>query len=128
MAPRKLSKENLQLLKKKLLQRKTYLIGEFNSRMNEASASHENRLTDLMDIASDSFDDEMAMSMASQEREELVAIDEALGSMKEGKYGVCNMCGRSIGMKRLEVVPFSNLCIGCKREQEVAGNHGGGES
>lgn len=126
MAPRKLSKDDIRRLKKKLLQRKTYLIGELNSRINEASSSSEARLTDLMDIASDSFDDELAMSLASQERDELVAIAEALGQMREGKYGLCTACGKSIGMKRLEVVPFSTLCIGCKRKQEGEGNHAGG--
>ena len=127
VAGRKLSKEVIQRLKKKLLQRKTYLIGELNSRISEASSSSDAQLTDLMDIASDSFDDELAMSLASVEREEIVEIDEALIEIKAGKYGICDVCGRAIGMKRLEMVPFSILCIACKTKRETEGNHGGEE-
>lgn len=128
MASKKLAKGDVERLKKKLLQRKTFLLGELNCRISEASSSSEARLTDLMDIASDSFDDEMAMSLATQEREEIVAIEEALIQMTDGKYGLCTSCGRPIGMRRLEVVPFSVLCIGCKRKQEEEGNHSGGEA
>lgn len=127
MPPKKLSRGDKERLKKKLLQRKTYLIGEINSRISQASSSSDSRLTDLMDIAADSFDDEMAMSLASQEREEIVAIDDALAQIKDGNYGVCTSCNRSISSKRLEVVPFSILCISCKRKQEEGGDHLDGE-
>jgi len=122
MAGRKISTQALERLKKKLLKRKKDLIGGIASRMDEVSNAGETRLTDLMDLASDSFDSELAMSLASQEREELVAIDEALGHMRDGTYGLCSTCGSSIGVRRLEVIPFSTLCIDCKREQEGGGN------
>ena len=28
-------------------------------------------------------------------------------------------CEKSIGVKRLEVIPFSTMCIDCKRKQEL---------
>ena len=125
MPNRKLSPQALQRLKQKLLSRKADLIGEINSRMDEIHASGNHRLTDLMDLAADSFDSEMAMSLATQEREELVAIDEALGHMREGTYGFCTVCGSAIGVKRLDVIPFSSLCIDCKRKQEFGGEGSG---
>ena len=119
MPKSRLSRQALTRLKKKLIERKRHLVKEIDTRMSEAGASGDERLTDLMDQATDAFQDEMAMSLATQERDELVAIDEALNQMKEGNYGLCTGCGKAIGVKRLEVVPFSTMCIDCKRKQEL---------
>lgn len=119
MAKSRISRQAISRLKQKLLDRKAYLADEIRSRMEEAGSTGDDRLTDLMDQATDAFEDEMAMSLATQERDELVAIGEALNQMAEGTYGVCTACGKAIGVKRLEVIPFSTMCITCKRKQEL---------
>lgn len=45
-------------------------------------------------------------------------ITSALARMREGTYGNCVGCGNEIDLRRLEVVPWSQLCIVCSDESE----------
>jgi len=38
-------------------------------------------------------------------------ITEALERLDTGKYGICERCGKEIGAKRLEALPYVTLCI-----------------
>ena len=40
--------------------------------------------------------------------------------MSIGTYGFCELCGKSIPLKRLEVLPATRLCRKCAREYEEA--------
>ncbi len=40
-------------------------------------------------------------------------IDQALGRLEEGSYGVCKSCGSPIPEGRLVVLPWAALCIPC---------------
>lgn len=46
-------------------------------------------------------------------KEEIVAIDEALGRIETGSYGLCESCGRRISSERLEALPYTRLCRFC---------------
>lgn len=58
-----------------------------------------------------------------QEKEEIVAIDEALGRLETGTYGICESCGGDISLKRLEALPYTRLCLECaeKGREETGG-------
>ena len=53
-----------------------------------------------------------------REQKLLLKIEEALERVEDGKYGVCESCGRNIGEKRLEARPVTTFCIVCKTIQE----------
>lgn len=55
------------------------------------------------------------LSIAQDLRKRLVEIDSSLLKIQEGKYGVCEKCGKEISMELLEVAPESRLCKECKR-------------
>lgn len=38
-------------------------------------------------------------------------INAALQRLDEGKYGICERCGKEIGARRLEALPYVTLCI-----------------
>ena len=40
-------------------------------------------------------------------------LDEALGRLREGRYGTCENCGRPIGAGRLAARPAARTCIAC---------------
>lgn len=44
---------------------------------------------------------------------ELRQLDDALGRVDAGTYGVCAACGRPIPAARLEVRPFATYCVAC---------------
>jgi DnaK suppressor protein len=48
------------------------------------------------------------------------AIDEALGRINHGGYGVCESCNRPIARVRLEAVPWTRHCLHCKEHEHSA--------
>lgn len=72
----------------------------------------------LGDVATATFDREMATTLEEHEAQVLAAIDAALKRIEEGTYGLCANCGRPIGEERLDARPWARLCIECKRKEE----------
>jgi len=59
-------------------------------------------------------DRERDLALSAQARAEVVEIDVALDKIDEGRYGVCDRCGKNIPKARLEVIPWAALCVTCK--------------
>ena len=66
----------------------------------------------------DSEHDELNSQLAAAESRELAQIDNALQSIREGSYGVCESCASAIPLARLEAIPYATLCIKCQRAAE----------
>ena len=47
------------------------------------------------------------------------AIEEALGRIDKGTYGVCRDCGEPIAPARLNAIPWTRVCITCKEKQNL---------
>ena len=72
----------------------------------------------MADMATDNFDREFSLDIASTEQAILNRIDEALKKIEEGTYGICENCTKPISFKRLKAVPYAKLCIKCKEDEE----------
>jgi len=72
----------------------------------------------LGDVATATFDREMASSLEENSTKVLGEIDEALRRIDEGTYGTCERCGKPIDRDRLEALPWATLCIEDKRKEE----------
>ena len=70
---------------------------------------------------SDSVQDEISSQLAEVESRELARIEYALERMREGQFGICEGCGTSIPMARLNALPYATYCINCQREAERQG-------
>jgi DnaK suppressor protein len=70
------------------------------------------------DVATATFDREMASTLEENSTHVLAEIDAALARMDDGTFGVCQRCGNPIAPDRLEALPWATLCIDCKRRQE----------
>jgi len=44
-------------------------------------------------------------------------VNIALEKMAEGKYGICEKCGKEIEKERLKVAPEARLCITCNNKK-----------
>ena len=51
-------------------------------------------------------------------KEEIEEIDLAIDKMESGRYGICELCGKSIAFKRLKVLPATRLCRNCAQKYE----------
>ena len=47
---------------------------------------------------------------------ELEQINNALKRIEEGNYGECRVCGELIQEKRLEALPYTDICISCAEQ------------
>jgi DnaK suppressor protein len=73
---------------------------------------------DVADIAFSSIGDELSSRLAELEGRELVQIELALQRIKQGRYGICDVCDKRILVGRLNAVPYSIMCIRCQNEAE----------
>lgn len=58
------------------------------------------------------------LAVADIRRQQLTALEEAQRRVEMGTYGICERCGRYIGIERLRLMPFTPHCIDCQREVE----------
>ena len=77
-----------------------------------------NEVMDEGDFASVSTDNMINEEILSSQQRELEEIDEALAKIRQGTYGICEMCEEPIGMQRLKVKPFAKYCITCRQIAE----------
>ncbi|MBI2597528.1 TraR/DksA C4-type zinc finger protein [Candidatus Daviesbacteria bacterium] len=46
-------------------------------------------------------------------QETLDKINRSLQKVKNGTYGTCESCGKTIGIERLQAIPLTIFCINC---------------
>ncbi len=73
---------------------------------------------DSADAAFESGSDEMASQLAEIDARELSQIERALFRLKQGTYGLCEVCQSRIPVGRLNALPYTTVCIECQREME----------
>ncbi len=56
---------------------------------------------------------ELVLALDEEGRMELNQIQHALARIENGNYFDCITCGKPIGEKRLEAIPFAEKCINC---------------
>ncbi len=88
--------------------------GTFEDEEEETFDNH------LADSATVTFTREMDYSLEENAGHVLTAIDEALGKIDDGTFGLCTRCGNPIAEERLEAMPYATKCIDCKRLEERA--------
>ena len=74
---------------------------------------------DFLDQAVMEADRSFRLRMRDREKRLMLKITEALARIEEGTYGVCEVCGGEISMKRLKARPVATQCIRCKNKMEA---------
>jgi len=59
------------------------------------------------------FEMEKELSLARNASDLLAQVEEALGRIRSGTYGICEGCGKPIPVARLDAVPHTKLCVDC---------------
>jgi DnaK suppressor protein len=89
-----------------------------NTTQRDASGDLSGYTFHMADMATDNFDREFNLGLASNEQQHLNLIDAALRKIDDGTYGVCENCSKVISQKRLQAVPHAPLCIKCQELEE----------
>jgi DnaK suppressor protein len=58
---------------------------------------------------------ERIMTMARSLRTNLRDVERAIVKLDDGSYGRCERCRNPIGDERLDAIPWTPLCIDCKK-------------
>jgi DnaK suppressor protein len=113
-----MSPAELQRYKKRLLEKQQELFGEPDA---EARVPQAGGLQgDLIDQANADAEAELQIRLHQADSHLLRAIDDALGRMRRGTYGVCEVCRKPIPKGRLEAVPWARHCRDCKEHKRPA--------
>ncbi len=111
-------KNKFQNIKKKLVKQREGLLSEAEHTLSTKISAEKESFPDPTDQAVAELDSNFTLRLRGREQKLLKKIDEAIGRIETGTYGVCETCGNPIGIKRLEARPVTTLCIDCKTQQE----------
>lgn len=67
---------------------------------------------------SDSFMRLQNLGQVDSQNKMIQQIDEALHSIEDGTYGICEVCGQLIRKPRLMNLPFVHTCMECQSQRE----------
>jgi len=59
------------------------------------------------------FERSQVATLVQQAERHLTHVEEALGRLEAGTYGICERCGRPIAAERLEIRPTARTCVSC---------------
>lgn len=104
-------KEALQKITKILLARRNELRNRLNGNLRDLGGAA--GLGDAADQAFGSIGDEMTSQLAEMEAKELQQTEIALMRIKQGRYGVCEVCAKKIPVARLNALPYCITCVQC---------------
>lgn len=123
---KKFTKKDLLYFKKLILKRKEEVIEQIKhisedtlkKSQKDAAGDISGYTYHMADIATDTYDREFSLGLASNERKLIYEIDDALKKIEEGIYGICEQCKNLITKTRLKALPYARLCLKCQERTE----------
>ncbi|NPA53994.1 MAG: RNA polymerase-binding protein DksA [Aquificae bacterium] len=110
-----LTKEQVEELKKVLLEWKEQLLKESQKSMGEPLSYEGGDEIDRADAEAGRL---VMLRNLDRDRKVLKRIEITLRKIEYGTYGICEMCGAEIPYERLKARPIAKLCIKCKELEE----------
>src|SRR5262245_40247292 len=112
---KKLDKRKLDQYKKILLHLRDELLSDIKTMQAESgdldSKDCSGHVIHMADVATDMYDKEFNMGLASKDRVLLQKIEEALRRVEDGTYGFCLATGKPISPARLKAIPYAEYCL-----------------
>ncbi len=125
MPENKMDQNKLEQIQKDLLNFKADILHDIKNMDADNSAEGQGRSDSsvghgmhIADAASEMYDREFSLNLASNDRELLQKVDEALKRMEEKIYGLCTNCKSAIPYARLKALPYAENCVKCQEELE----------
>ena len=121
-----MTKAELERYKKLLLKKKEEILeavkhieeDTLSRSQRDASGDLSGYTLHMADIATDNYDREFSLGLATNAQEILYEIEEALKRVQEKRFGDCLTCNKPINRRRLTAIPYASLCITCQSKEE----------
>lgn len=123
---KKFNKKELGEFKKLIIKRKEETLGNINhisddtlkKSLKDASGDISGYSYHMADVATDNYDREFSLGLASNERELLYVLEDALKRIEDGTFGICEECDAVISKTRLKAIPYARFCVKCQAKME----------
>jgi len=123
---KKFNKKDLIYFKKLILKRKEEILDEIRhisedtlkKSQKDASGDISGYTYHMADVATDAYDREFSLGLASNEQKILYELDDALKRIDEGTFGICEECKSPITKTRLKTLVYTRLCVKCQEKKE----------
>ncbi|SRR6266508_3545206 len=120
-----LTKKEIEELKERLLDERRQLQAQYDELEASTFSTNQSDLTGEMgfdeeyaDAGTATFERERDLSLVNNVLDLIERIDKALAKIEDGRYGLCERCGKPIEKLRLKALPYANLCIKDKQAEE----------
>jgi len=122
----KFTKPELKEFKKIILKRKEEIDDEIKhisddtlkKSQKDASGDISGYTYHMADVATDNYDREFSLGLASNDRKSLYELNDALKKVEDGTFGICEDCKKLITKIRLKAVPQARLCVKCQEKRD----------
>ncbi len=102
-----------------LEKQKKAILMESGPSLEDDLSSMDEISSDMGDRASAETDQNCVLRLFERDQNLLKKIEEAIDRIKDDTFGICEVCGGEIALKRLKARPVTTLCIDCKTTQEM---------
>jgi DnaK suppressor protein len=114
-----LSKDDVEKFKKRLNELKQQMVHMVRETSEDVKATESKGYSQHQaDEGTDDFDRTISLELTNKEYDILRQIERALEKVDEGTYGVCDISGDEIPIKRLEAVPYATMTVAAQEKFE----------
>jgi DnaK suppressor protein len=110
-------------LRQVLTERRRELHSAVQTRARDGRADRSTEGRDDLERSEADSQGDIGFALAQMRTETLARIDEALGRLDSGAYGLCFECEGEIPARRLRALPFAVRCQPCEEGREQAQSH-----
>lgn len=125
MPDKKMDKKQLDTFRKDLAKIKEDILHDIKNMIEANAADSQQKGGDvsghalhMADVATDMYDKEFNLGLASNDRELLGKIEKALKRIDDATFGLCTICKQSIAAARLKAIPYVETCLKCQEDLE----------
>jgi RNA polymerase-binding transcription factor DksA len=113
--------ELIEKCRKRLLEEREKIIASYQSKQETQERINEDYKdpSDLEDLGLMTYTEEVLDNLSKRDMFILREIDYALEKIKNGYYGICEICGAEIPEERLCAIPWTRYCTECAKNQEL---------
>ncbi len=116
-------KHLMSLLQTKKEKLEIALHAELNEMLHAENHDQFREALDSADLCLVELEESLGIELVDLRQEELGKMIEAERKLHDGTYGICEICGKEIGERRLTALPSAIYCFTCAEKLERAKAH-----
>ncbi|OGW15542.1 MAG: hypothetical protein A3K09_05160 [Nitrospinae bacterium RIFCSPLOWO2_12_FULL_47_7] len=108
-----MDKKKISFYQAKLEEIRASLVGDVARNLKSSKEDFSDVVADVNDDATRTYNRQLMLNLGEQDLGKLKLVDDAIETIKQGNYGVCQKCEKIIPEARLNIVPFAKYCVEC---------------